>query len=55
MARHTARIPGFSRLAAAIKTHWYKKKVARQNRKALRQAKDIEEFLDKKLDPWSLD
>lgn len=57
MTKHSARQPWFKRLSQVlgIRKKWYKQKVHRGNRKRLRQAKDIQEHVDKPLNPWDLD
>ena len=55
---HSGGQPDFKRLGSQITSlskHWYKKFTARRNRKKLRQAINIENHQDKRLDPWSLD
>jgi hypothetical protein len=44
----------FSKLTFLSKK-WYKRLMARRNRRGIKQAKDIREFRDKPLDPWALD
>jgi len=56
--KHSGGQPAFSRLSTYLKDlkkHWYKKYTARRNRRKVRQAIDIENHQDKRLDPWSLD
>ncbi len=55
MAKKTARTPRFSQITFTTIKHWFKQKLARRNRKAVRQARDVEEFVDKRLDHRSLD
>jgi hypothetical protein len=38
-----------------IRKAWYKKYTSKRNRKKLRQSRDIENHVDKPLDPWALD
>lgn len=56
--KHSARQPSFSRLSsriAGLAKRWYKKLINRSNRRGVKQARDIEEFRDKPLDPWAID
>lgn len=52
-------VPAFSKLGTWLKGHfrkgWYKTYTHKRNRKKLRQARDLQDHQDKRLDPWALD
>jgi hypothetical protein len=58
MSKRTARVPRFNKVFSHVKDlskHWYKKYTARRNRKKLHQARDMEDHVDRRLNPWDLD